>query len=89
MCLYNRVWHQIAHDSDTGLPRLRQSLTSIHIFDIEETQSEPEPKEESSDSDNKPAEEDKDSDDELAKQAGGLHIDDQIRETEIPKELTP
>jgi len=22
VCLYNGVWHQIAHDSNTGLPRL-------------------------------------------------------------------
>ena len=86
VCLHNGVWHQITHDSNTGLPRLQQPLTSIHTFDIEETQ--PEPKEESNSLDSKPAE-DKNSDDELAKQAGGLHIDDQIREAEIPKELTP
>jgi len=89
VCLYNGVWHQIAHDSNTGSPRLRQLLMSTHVFDIEETQPEPEPEKESSSSDNEPAEEDKDSDDELAKQTGELHIDDQIRETEIPKELTP
>ena len=87
LCLYNRVWHQITHDSNTGLPRLQQPLTSIHIFNIKET--EPEPKEESSSSDSEPAEEDKDSDNELIKQTGELHIDDQIRGTEIPKELTP
>jgi len=62
---------------------------SIHVFDIEETQPKSEPKKESSSSDSEPAEEDKDSDNELAKQAGELHIDDQIRETEIPRELTP
>jgi len=55
---------------------LQQSLTSIHIFDIKETNKEP-------------TKEDKDSDNELARQAGELHIDDQIRETEIPRELTP
>jgi len=88
VCLYNRVWHQIAHNSNTGLPRLRQPLTSIHIFDIEETQPESGPKKGSSNSNSEPAEEDEDSDDELAKQAGGLHIDNQIRETEIPRELT-
>jgi len=77
------------HNSNTGLPRLRQPLTSIHIFDIEETKSEPKPKEEDDSSDSEPAEENKDSDNELAKQTGGLYINDQIRETEIPKELTP
>ena len=85
VCLHNGVWHQITHDSNSGLSRLRQPLTSIHTFDIEETK----PKEEGSSSDSKPAEENQDSDDKLAKQAGGLHINDQIRETEIPKELTP
>ena len=89
VCLYNGVWHQITHDSSTGLPKLLQLLTSIHTFDVEETKSVSEPKEESDGSDNKPVEEDKDTDDELARQAGALHIDNQIRETEIPRELTP
>jgi len=39
-------------------------------------------------SDSKPAEEE-DSDDELVKQTGELSIDNQIRDSEIPKELTP
>jgi len=88
VCLYNGVWHQIAHNSNTGLPKLLQSLTSIHTFDIEETKPESEPKKESSNSDSKPAAEE-DSDDELAKQTGQLHINECIRETEIPRELTP
>jgi len=88
VCLYNGVWHQITHDSNTGLPRLQQPLTSIHLFDIKETKSEPEPKEQSDSSNSEPAEEEEDSDDELAKQAGGLNINDQIRDAEIPKELT-
>jgi len=87
VCLYNGVWHQIAHDSDSGLPRLRQPLTSIHTFDIEETKSEP--KKEDSNSDSELAEKNSDSDNKLAKQTEELHIDNQIRETEIPKELTP
>jgi len=89
VCLYNRVWHQIAHNSNSGLPRLRQLLISIHTFDIEETSTKPEPKEQGNSSDSKPAEEEEDSDDELAKQTGGLSIDNQIRDSEIPKELTP
>jgi len=64
-------------------------LTSIHLFDIEETQKGPEPKERDSSSDSEPAEEKEDLDDKLAKQTGGLHIDNQIRESGIPKELTP
>jgi len=89
VCLYNRDWHQITHDSNSGLPQLRQPLTSIHIFDIEEVKPKPEPKEESDSSDSEPAKEEEDSDNELAKQTGGLHINNQIREAEIPKELTP
>jgi len=89
VCLYNGVWHQIAHNSDTGLPKLLQSLTSIHTFDVKEAEPVPKPQEESDDSDSEPAKEDKDSDDELAEQARGLCINDQIRETEIPRELTP
>jgi len=88
VCLYNGTWHQIAHDSNSGLPRLWQPLTSIHIFDIDETEPEPDLKEQGNSLKNKSAEEE-DSDDELAKQAGGLHISEQIRSTEIPKELTP
>jgi len=87
VCLYNGIWHQIMHNSNTGLPRLQQPLTSIHTFDIKETQPEPEPKKEDTSSDSEPA--DKDSDNELAKQAGRLHIDDQIRKAEVPRELTP
>jgi len=83
VCLYNGVWHQITHDSDAGLPKLLQSLTSIHTFDVNETT----PKEESDNADGESASED--SDDKLAKQTGGLHIDDQIREAGIPRELTP
>jgi len=86
VCLYNGVWHQIMHDSNTGLPRLRQPLTSIHLFDIKETKSEPK-KNDSLDSE--PAGEEEDSDDKLAKQTGGLNINDQIRDAEIPRELTP
>jgi len=89
VCLYNGVWHQITHDSNTGLPRLQQPLTSIHIFDVKETKPELELRKESNSSDSEPAEENEDSDDKLAKQTGELHINDQIRETEIPKELTP
>jgi len=89
VCLYNGVWHQIAHDSNSGLPRLQQPLTSIHIFNIEETSTEPESKEQGNSSDSEPAKEEEDSDDELAKQTGGLSIDNQIRDSEIPKELTP
>jgi len=80
------VWHQITHNSNTGLPILQQPLTSIHIFDIKEPKSEP--REKSDNSDNKPTEEE-DLDDELAQRAGGLYINNQIRETGIPKELTP
>jgi len=89
VCLYNGIWHQITHDSSTGLPRLWQPLTSIHLFDIKETKSELESKGQSNGSNSEPAEEEEDSDDELAKQAGGLNINDQIRDAEIPKELTP
>ena len=88
VCLYNGVWHQITHNSSTGLPKLLHSLTSIHIFNAEEAQPTPKPKENNNSSSDEPAEE-KDSDDELAEQAGGLCIDEQIRETEIPRELTP
>jgi len=70
------------------LPRLQQPLTSIHIFDIDEISAKPESKEQDSSSDSEPAEEEKDSDEELANQAGGLSIDNQIRDSEIPKELT-
>ena len=89
VCLYNGVWHQIAHDSNSGLPQLRQPLTSIHIFDIEETSTKPESKEQKTNSDSEPTEEEEDSDKELAKQTGGLSIDNQIRDSGIPKELTP
>jgi len=89
VCLYNGVWHQIAHDSNSGSPQLQQPLTSIHIFDIKETSTKLEPKEENDSSDSKPAKKEEDSDDELAKQTGGLSIDNQIRDSEIPKELTP
>jgi len=89
VCLYNGVWHQIAHDSNSGLPQLRQPLTSIHVFDIKETNTTSEPKEQNDSSDSGPAKEEEDSDDELAKQAGGLSINNQIRESEIPKDLTP
>jgi len=88
VCLYNGVWHQIAHDSNSGLPRLQQPLTSIHTFDVEETSTKPEPKEQDNSSESKSAEEE-DSDDELVKQTGELSINNQIRESEIPKELTP
>ena len=47
------------------------------------------PKGKDDSSDSKPAEEEEDLDDKLAKQTGGLHIDKQIRDSEIPKELTP
>jgi len=89
VCLYNGVWHQIIHDSSTGLPQLRQPLTSIHLFNIEDTKEGSEPKEQSDSSDSEPAEEEDDSDDKLAKQTGGLHINKQIRGSKIPKELTP
>jgi len=85
VCLYNRVWHQIAHDSNSGLPQLRQPLTSIHTFDIEGTNT-TRIKDASSDSE---PEAEEDSDEELAKQTGGLSINNQIRDTEIPRELTP
>ena len=85
VCLYNGVWHQITHDSSTGLPRLLQLLTSVHTFDVEETQ----PASEESDKSTDESVEENDSDDKLARQAGGLHINDQIREAEIPRELTP
>jgi len=48
----------------------------------------PEPKEKDNSSESESAEE-KDSDDELVKQTKELSIDNQIRESEIPKELTP
>jgi len=64
-------------------------LTSIHLFDIEETSTELEPKGKGDNLDSKPAEEEKDLDDKLVKQTGGLRINDQIRDSEIPKELTP
>jgi len=89
VCLYNRVWHQITHDSSTGLPKLLQSLTSIHNFNIKGIQPTPKPKRENDDSSSNKSEEEKDLDDELAKQTGGLHIDNQIRGAEIPRELTP
>jgi len=82
VCLYNGVWHQIAHDSNSGLPQLRQPLTSIHTFDIKGT------KERNVSSDSEP-EAEEDSDEELAKQTGELSINNQIRDTEIPRELTP
>jgi len=85
VCLYNGVWHQIAHDSNSGLPQLRQPLTSIHVFDIEGANT---TKAESISSDSEP-EAEEDSDEELAKQTGGLSINNQIRDTEIPRELTP
>jgi len=85
VCLYNGVWHQIAYDSDSGLPLLRQPLTSVHIFDIEGTST---AKAESANSDSEP-EAEEDSDEELAKQTGELTIDNQIRDTRIPRELTP
>jgi len=85
VCLYNGVWHQIAHNSDSGLPQLRQPLTSIHVFDIEGTST---TRGKSASSDSEP-EAEEDSDEELAKQTGGLSIDNQIRDTEIPRELTP
>jgi len=85
VCLYNGVWHQIAHNSNTGLPKLLHSLTSIHTFDIEEETS----KEQEDDSDKEPKGEESDSDSDLAEQTGQLNIDNQIRETEIPRELTP
>jgi len=66
-----------------GLPKLLQSLTSVHTFDVEENQNN------SDSSDNEPAEEEENSDDELAEQTEQLHINECIRETEIPKELTP
>jgi len=88
VCLYNGVWHQIAHDSNTGLPKLLHSLTSIHIFDIEETEPKSKPKKESSDSDSEPVAEE-DSDDKLTEQTGQLNIDERIRKAEVPKELTP
>jgi len=89
VCLHNGVWHQITHNSNSGLPQLRQPLTSIHTFDIEEARPELEFKKESDNSDSESAEKDKDSDDELAEQTGRLHINNQIRDAEIPKELTP
>jgi len=89
VCLYNGIWHQITHNSNSGLPKLLQPLTSIHTFNIEEINPTVETKEESSNSDSEPVEENEDSDDKLAKQAGELHIDNQIRRTNIPKELTP
>jgi len=61
-------------------------LTSIHTFDIEETVQKPQDKKDNS-SDSEPEQED--SDDKLANQAGGLNINNQIREAEIPRELTP
>jgi len=64
-------------------------LTSIHTFDIDEISTKPKSKEQDSSSDSEPVEEEKDSDEELADQAGGLSIDNQIRDSEIPKELTP
>jgi len=65
VCLYNGVWHQIAHDSSSGLPQLRQPLTSIHTFDIEEASTKPTSKKWDTSSDSEPAEEE-DSDEELA-----------------------
>jgi len=64
-------------------------LTSIHIFDSEETGAKTESKNQDTSSDSEPAEEEEDSDEELANQAGGLSLDNQIRDSEIPKELTP
>jgi len=84
VCLYNGVWHQIAHDSNTGLPRLLHSLTSIHTFDVEEEL----PEEQGNDSD-KSADKESDSDNDLIEKTGQLYIDERIRETEIPRELTP
>jgi len=63
-------------------------LTRIHTFDIKETSTKPVPKEQNDSSDSEPAEEE-DSDDELAKQTGGLSLDNQIRDSEIPRDLTP
>jgi len=85
--VYTTEFGTKSHNSNTRSPRLLQSLTSIHNFDVKEAK--PEPKEESSSSDSKPAEENEDSDDKLAKQTGELHINKQIREAEIPRELTP
>jgi len=84
VCLYNGVWHQIAHNSDSGLPQLRQPLTSIHAFDIEETNT---TKVGNASSDTEP-EAEEDSDEELAKQTGELSINNQIRDAEVPRELT-
>jgi len=88
VCLYNGVWHQITHDSNSGLPKLHQSLTSIHAFDVDETQTNPEPKEENNSS-NSESDANEDSDNKLARQTGGLSIDNQIRRANIPEELTP
>ena len=85
VCLYNGVWHQIAHDSNSGLPQLGQPLTSIHTFDIEGTS----PAEEKDIEPDSEPEAEEDSDEELAKQTGGLSIDNQIRDAEIPKEFIP